>query len=127
MGGGSGSGSGCRCTTNSILCTQVGEWEKRPGQEELSQAMEGAEAVLESRIKELTDSVTTEEEAKAILGEAARTRAVEPQKVLRSIAFLEKVRAGPLSIRVNLSLLSLLAFLFFFGLPFDPNNPPDPT
>lgn len=105
---------------------QVGEWEKRPGQEELSQAMAGAEAVLESAIKEMTENITTEvgavgllvvdgvvgrvrgsssladvntcvlrtrqEEAKGILVEAARTRAVEPGKVLRAIAFLEKVR-----------------------------------
>lgn len=38
----------------------VGEWEKRPGQEELSQAMAGAELVLENTIKEMADSVSTE-------------------------------------------------------------------
>lgn len=70
---------------------------------ELSQAMAGAEAVLESRIKELTESVTTEEEAKAILVEAARTRAVEPTKVLRSIAFLEKVRVCPNTLALVMS------------------------
>lgn len=43
-----------------INAIQVGEWERRPGQEELSQAMAGAEAVLETMIKEMADSVTTE-------------------------------------------------------------------
>lgn len=73
----------------------VQEWAGvRPGQEELSRAMQGAEVVLEGLVRKMSGEgpppVETVEAAKDVLVEAARTRGVDPERVARAIGFLEK-------------------------------------
>lgn len=78
----------------------VEEWAGvRPAQEELSKAMEGAEAVLEGLIKQVGGGeggalsvmkIETVEEAKRVLVEAAQTRKVAAELVGAAIVFLEK-------------------------------------
>lgn len=68
----------------------VSDYGQRPAASELSTAMARSEEVLEDMIKSITDVVESEEEATDTLVEAARTRSVDPSKVLKAIAFLEK-------------------------------------
>ena len=68
----------------------VADYGSRPSAEELSNAMGRSEEVLEEMIRSVTESVGSDKEARDVLVEAAATRAVDPSKVLRSIAFLEK-------------------------------------
>jgi hypothetical protein len=49
--------------------------------------------VLEGLISDITDAIKTPEQARAALLQAATTRGVAADKVLRAIAFLEKVRS----------------------------------
>ncbi|KAM3574174.1 hypothetical protein VYU27_003893 [Nannochloropsis oceanica] len=82
----------------------VKEWAGvRPAQEELSRAMQGAEAVLEGLIRGLSEGeggkegaarsvmkIETVDEAKRVLVEASQTRKVAPELVGAAISFLEK-------------------------------------